>query len=439
MPLPLLIAGAAAVAGTTGVVKGAKAISNNHEAKELIEQASTLCETAKANLEKQKTATTNSLQELGELRIKSMAEEMASFVREFGSFKNVQLDPNLTLDSLPEVDSNFEKKQFHMEKSVYDMKELAKTGAVALGAGAIVGIAVYGGVKMFGAASTGAAISALSGAAAKNATLAWLGGGAIKAGGLGMLGGKLVLGGVMIAPVLAAAGFIMEAKSKEKLANARLVYAEAEDSAEQINSVTAYLKGIGDISSDYSQFINAYGKKFRPFITELKNIRKTKETDEDGKIDFNSLSESEQKTLHLAWLMGQVYYQLLQSPILDDENKIDRESQKTLITAKNSMKELQQKTFRMNGDMAAVGNIFWKDEAQKLLIPGFALMGFLIAFGGLMMSSGALRGICLLVDAVIACPVFVKFRDLPESKKYIWRKARLCTSGVLMALILFLL
>ena len=111
---------------------------------------------------------------------------------------------------------------------------------------------------------------------------------------------------------------------------------------------------IGDISSDYSQFINAYGKKFRPFITELKNIRKTKETDEDGKIDFNSLSESEQKTLHLAWLMGQVYYQLLQSPILDDENKIDRESQKTLITAKNSMKELQQKTFRMDGEMTAL-------------------------------------------------------------------------------------
>ena len=44
MPLPLLIAGAAAVAGTTGVVKGAKAISNNHEAKELIEQADQLSE-----------------------------------------------------------------------------------------------------------------------------------------------------------------------------------------------------------------------------------------------------------------------------------------------------------------------------------------------------------------------------------------------------------
>ena len=37
MPVPFLIAGAAAIAGTTGVVKGAKAIHNNAEAKELLD------------------------------------------------------------------------------------------------------------------------------------------------------------------------------------------------------------------------------------------------------------------------------------------------------------------------------------------------------------------------------------------------------------------
>lgn len=73
---------------------------------------------------------------------------------------------------------------------------------------------------MFASASTGTAIASLSGVAATNATLAWFGGGALTAGGLGMAGGTLVLGGIVVGPVLAAAGLIMNAKAGENLASA---------------------------------------------------------------------------------------------------------------------------------------------------------------------------------------------------------------------------
>ena len=102
-------------------------------------------------------------------------------------------------------------------------------GAVTGGAAgaAVGGAAAYGAftaVAMFGAASTGAAISTLSGVAATNATLAVLGGGTLAAGGAGMAGGALLLTGMVAAPAaaLAAAGFYMLKQRRTKQEEERL-------------------------------------------------------------------------------------------------------------------------------------------------------------------------------------------------------------------------
>ena len=100
-----------------------------------------------------------------------------------------------------------------------------------MGTGALVGIASYGGAMMFASASTGTAIAVLSGAAKTNATLAWFGGGSIKSGGLGMAGGKIMLAGIVLVPILGVAALITSAKSKEKLAEAKKVNAEAKEAA----------------------------------------------------------------------------------------------------------------------------------------------------------------------------------------------------------------
>lgn len=102
-----------------------------------------------------------------------------------------------------------------MEAAALKATEIARAGVASLGTGVLAGIASYGGAMMFASASTGTAIASLSGVAATNATLAWFGGGALTAGGLGMAGGTLVLGGIVVGPVLAAAGLIMNAKADE--------------------------------------------------------------------------------------------------------------------------------------------------------------------------------------------------------------------------------
>ena len=438
MPIPFLIAGAAAIAGATGVVKGAQAVHNNAEAKELLDNASKLCSSAKDRFEQQKNKTSSGLNKLGTIKIDAWSSDMETFVREFSYFKNVQMDEQLNLTSALQFVGNEapDHQLINMQSAALTAKEILKIGAVSVGAGAVVGIALYGGAMLFGKASTGVAISALSGAAAKNATLAWFGGGAIKAGGLGMVGGKILLGGIVVAPVLAVAGFVMEAKSKEKLANARMIYAEAKESAAKIDTMTSYMKGIYDVSSDYGDFIRRFGKRFHPFIKELHSIRDRYEVDDSGKIDFNSLSESEQKTLHLSWLMAQIYYQLLSSPILTENGEITQEAKPALKDAEKSLKNIEKQTFKMTGTSAAAANLIWRGKARKTIAANFFIVGLLAALGVLMWKVELVKSVLLFLDAFVAFPLFIKFRNIPESRKYVWRIVRLVAAIIILVVVM---
>jgi esterase/lipase len=85
----------------------------------------------------------------------------------------------------------------------------ATVGVAGVAGARLTQAAVMWGVKTFGRASTGTAISRLSGAAANNAVLALLGGGTLRAGGRGIAGGTTFLsktiniGGLVIAGVTA--------------------------------------------------------------------------------------------------------------------------------------------------------------------------------------------------------------------------------------------
>ncbi len=436
MPIPFLIAGAAAIAGTTGIVKGAKAVQNLEEAQRLVEEASELVSNARNRLEKQKQITSNVLNDLGEIKIDAWTEGMDQFVEEFGHFKNVRMVRNKVLDS-PQMlmIGSAEELYINMYDGALSANEMLRIGTASLGAGAIIGVAAYGGVMLLGAASTGTAISALSGAAASNATLAWFGGGSLASGGLGMAGGKLMLGGVVIAPVIAVAGFVMEAKSKEKLANARMIYSEAAESAQKMNVVTTYMKGICDVSKDYADFIERFGRVFAPFVDELYRIRSAYEPSASGTIEFSSLTEAEQKTLHLSWLMAQIYYQLLSSPILDQDGNVDESAIPALESADKALRKIEKQTFAMDGELSDVGGLIWYGKAKKMMIINFGFVGILLAFCFLSFRTSLLRSFLFLLDAVIACPIFFKLTYLGPGKRYMLRCIRLAAAVCIMLLI----
>ena len=313
-----------------------EAITHSEEIEELISSAKSMYDSASERLEEHRKTTSKSLEYLGRLKLEAWSGDMNTFLGRFGVFAHVQMkcidDPKIDF-----IERSLTPNQVmvNMRTATLNAREVLKIGALSVGTGALVGIASYGGAMMFAKASTGTAIAALSGVAKTNATLAWFGGGSLKAGGMGMLGGKVVLSGISLAPILITAGVIAATKGKERLDEARKIHAEAENAVAQMETIITGLTGIERISEGYIELLGGLSKRFRPFLDEMESIAKDYTPGPDGKIDFDQLSEMEQKTLHLSWLMAQLYYHALSKPILTDDGKVDVKASKMLTYYRN--------------------------------------------------------------------------------------------------------
>lgn len=329
MPLPFMLLGAAAIAGATGVAKGGMATAKNTKAKWTEKDAQELCQQAWETLELQRTETTKHLECLGALKVDVWAKEMNDFVASFHAFKNVRLEETAAMEEHLKLQIQDPQSLRNMEVATVKAVEIAQAGVTTLGAGALAGIASYGGAMMFASASTGTAIATLSGAAATNATLAWFGGGALAAGGFGMAGGTLVLGGIVAGPALAVAGFLMDAKAKERLAHAKEMQAQAEVAVEQMDTMTDFIKRVAEIADDYAHFLTRFRSVFYLVLCELKSVERCarqrcgQTVSNREPVDFDSLTSAEQKKLHQAWLMAQVLYSVMATPILTKEGNLD--------------------------------------------------------------------------------------------------------------------
>lgn len=415
-------------------------LTHKEEIENLLTDAQHIYDTAKGKFETQKDKTSKSLEELGKVKIRAWSEGMEAFVSSFGTFKNVKLNRiEVSHSHFLGYDEEPKEMLMNIENASLNASEVAKAGFAAVGTGALVGVAAYGGAMMFGSASTGTAIAALSGAAKTNATLAWFGGGAKAAGGLGMAAGKLVLAGVVVAPILAVAAVIAGVKGKERLEEAKKVHAEAENAVAQMNTITTGMLGIEKMSDNYSGFIKKLNKKFAPFIKELDRIKSEHTIEQDGFIDFDSLSTVEQKTLHLSWLMAQIYYHVLATPILTSNGEVSQDAQKALSASMTDLKQVRKDTYKMVGEDASVGNLVWKPVANKMMVINFLAMAAFIVIGVLSLGTSVLKGILFMVCAVLACPIFSYFRQLPASRLYVWRLLRLIVSiGAVIAIAVLL-
>ena len=133
----------------------------------------------------------------------------------FDMIQNIPNEEKIRYEELKQIRLNWKKQVDEITKKYEEIKKEGSNvagGVAGVGVGAGVAVATLGpGVAMgiatvFGVASTGTAVYALSGAGAANAALAWLGGGALAAGGGGMAAGEAFL--ALMGPIgLAIAGF----------------------------------------------------------------------------------------------------------------------------------------------------------------------------------------------------------------------------------------
>lgn len=294
MALPVLLWGAAAALGATGVVKGAGAVSNLKKAKEIGESAERHYDRKTQELDETRDATNACFEDLGRLKVEIFSNQIKHIVRVLHEANNqhakshiIGFNSEFTVEELME-----------MERMVEVALDLDLNAAGSLATGALAGLGVYGAVPMIGAlASTGTAISTLSGAAATNATLAWLGGGSLAAGGFGIAGGSLALAGIVAGPALAVGGFMLASKAEEALTEARRYRSKVREAVAEMDLVKTNLMGLQTNANEIEHALVEMVDRFE-------------------QVRVDSFKE---KNFHAMLMVGKALKELMNTPIMQDD------------------------------------------------------------------------------------------------------------------------
>ena len=319
MPLPLLFIGIAAATGLAGAGKTVKAVVDNTNANKINTAANEGVDNARKRLEQQRGAVAQSLEKLGEEKLRILAGTVTSFVSAFEKIKNIDFTSSVGLEELEKL--HIDQKDFE------ELKELGNfaiqvAGGVTAGAagGALTAIGAYGAAQTFAAASTGTAIASLSGAAATNATLAFFGGGSLAAGGLGMAGGMMVLGGLVAGPALLVMGLITGAKSQEKLDQALINKAQAEEIMEALQVASDQCSAIRRRAYLFYSLLAHLDTYLLPLVWQMEDIIAKEGT------DYRTYSPESKKVIMAAASNAGSVKAVLDVPILTDDGSLTEQS-----------------------------------------------------------------------------------------------------------------
>ncbi|MEM2890458.1 MAG: hypothetical protein QW358_03860 [Candidatus Hadarchaeum sp.] len=318
MPLPIILLGlGAAAAGIAGLKKVYNAYTTNSEADEIFKKAQAIFEQAKEEMNKAKEDTNSVLVQLGKIKLEIWARQIGRFINIFSQIRNVEVMGGPIENKLGSLDIT-PSELLEMRDLSLKAAEIMTGGLVSTGAGALAGVASYGGAMMLASASTGTAISALSGAAATNATLAWFGGGSLAAGGLGMAGGMVVLGGICLAPALLVGGMLWNAKARTNYVNAQSTMAQAEKEVEKMNSAKTILQSIRKVALEFQDLINKTDSLMTKALDKL-------EFGIGFGTDYNQFKEPQRQLVHLNVQFAQVMKLLLETPILKPDGSLSQD------------------------------------------------------------------------------------------------------------------
>jgi hypothetical protein len=309
MPLPLVLLAVGVAAA--GIKKGYQAHKKNSEAKELISQAHGIFNQAQEELNETRKETEKVFVNLGQLRLNVWGRQLGRFVELFSQLRNVELTGEAVaceLGPMPITPNELAQMRDLSLRAI----ERTRGGVMATGAGALAGMAAYGGTMMLASASTGTAITALSGVAATNATLAWLGGGSLATGGMGMAGGMVVLGGICLAPALLLGSILYGSKARGNFAKAQGTMAQARRDVEEMHLAKSVLHGIKKVASEFCSLIHGLESHMTLALDKL-------EYGIGFGTNYSQYKEPQRLLVHLSVEFAQVMKLLLETPLLEPD------------------------------------------------------------------------------------------------------------------------
>lgn len=267
MALPFIILGVAAAATAFGGKKAYDGYQNKSEANDILEGAEKRYKAKKESFDVINDESSAKLERLGNKEL-SIGEEF----KEFDTIARLLLE-KMEKDGHKAITLDIPQHRLNqIKKLAISATEYLGTVVGAGTSGAAAGFAVYSGVVAFAAASTGTPIAALSGAAAYNATMAAIGGGSLAAGGWGMAGGAMVLGGAVVAPILAIAGWAYAAHAEKALGNAQDVSRQVREAVDKMNMAESHLKVVNIYVDTIFKSLSELHEIFATYFMPLKEM-----------------------------------------------------------------------------------------------------------------------------------------------------------------------
>lgn len=407
-------------------------INMRAEINELMEEAQLVYGSSKTNFERQKEITANKLEKLGKVKLKAWTD-FNLFTDAFSAFADADFQGMYgTQKDYYGSDINPKEMYFNIKKASMNASEVLEGGYAALEKGALIGIAAYAGVMRFGKASTGTAIRNLNGIAKDNATLAWFGHGSKASGGFGMAGGKVVLAGIVIAPLLYFGASVLTSTDETQLYEAQELNSKAKKVASELDNVTNEMKEIESLADDYTAYIDGVSTKFVPVIKKVSSIASKYRRNNNGGISFVNMCDEDKDAVELCWRFAVTYYNVLSETLLTDEGRVLGRAKYTLEKAKSDLNGLARATFRQKGSAAHSGDVMWQENANKMLYINLAWMTVMLLAAVLFKS--LIYRLVFVADAVLVCPFFMFNRELAENQKYKYRIIKLI-GGILIVVV----
>ena len=318
--LPLVFVVPAAATGIVGAGKTVKSFIDNKEANRITGDANDRVEASKNHLDRSRKLCAGALSDLGEEKLFVLNNSIAKFIESFEQIKNLELADSLGLEELRKLKIDKESLE-----ELKDMRKFAASvaGGVSAGVagGALTAFGAYNAAMIFGAASTGTAISTLSGAAATNATLAFFGGGSLAAGGAGMVGGVMVLGGFVAGPALLVMGVITGKKADEKMEVEKANSIQADEICEELTQAAFKCDAIRRRTLMFYSFLARLDARFVPLVFELEDVLA-----KEG-VDYSQYSKEAKSTVLRSATIASSVKALLDTPILSEDGALTPESE----------------------------------------------------------------------------------------------------------------
>ena len=223
-------------------------------------------------------------------------------------------------------------------------------------------------------------------------------------------------------PALIVFGIVAGIKGKERLAKAKSDLAKVKSEAKKTDMYSRVYEEIIEVLNSYSSFVSRFEVKYTKVLARIKEISSMYPKDNSGKIDFELLSKVDQRTLHLGWLMTQLYYGVLKQPLINEEGKAMKESKTALVEANNAYVELKKK---FPSEVSKIAEDP-KEAAKGWLIASFVFFGIFLSTTIYCFYAGKVFcGLALAAVTSVSFPFSVFLKQMPTRPKILLRVLRL--------------